>query len=120
MIYLDNNATTPIDPLVREAMLPFLGEDFGNPSSPHAPGRIAREAVEKARVQVADLLSARPPEIVFTSGGTESINTAIRGALTAIFWVQAPVYEHTVVPTVREATSWARQRLAADQVLRRG
>ncbi|MFM8885819.1 MAG: aminotransferase class V-fold PLP-dependent enzyme, partial [Chthoniobacterales bacterium] len=49
MIYLDNNATTPSDPGVREAMLPFLGENFGNPSSPHAPGRIAREAVEKAR-----------------------------------------------------------------------
>ena len=83
MIYLDNNATTPADPRVRDAMLAFLGENFGNPSSPHAPGRIAREAVEKARGQVADLLSARPSEIVFISGGTESINTAIRGALAA-------------------------------------
>lgn len=81
MIYLDNNATTPMDPRVREAMLPFLGEIFGNPSSPHAPGRVAREAVEKARGQVAALLGARSDEIVFTSGGTESINTAIRGAL---------------------------------------
>jgi cysteine desulfurase len=83
MIYLDNNATTPLDLRVREAMLPFLAENFGNPSSPHAPGRAAREAVEKARVQVAGLLDARVDEIVFTGGGTESINTAIRGALSA-------------------------------------
>lgn len=83
MIYLDNNATTPVDPRVREAMLPFLDGNFGNPSSPHAPGRAARQAVEKARAQVAALLGARPEEMVFTGGGTESINTAIRGALAA-------------------------------------
>lgn len=83
MIYLDNNATTPPDPRVREAMLPFLGRNFGNPSSPHAPGRAAHQAVEKARSQVAGLLGARADEIVFTSGGTESINTAVRGALAA-------------------------------------
>ena len=83
MIYLDNNATTPIDPRVREAMWPFLGEKFGNPSSPHAAGRAAREAVERARGQVAALLGAREEAMVFTSGGTESINTAVRGALAA-------------------------------------
>ena len=83
MIYLDNNATTPVDPRVRDAMLPFLGENFGNPSSPHAPGRAAREAVENARKQTASLIGAKPDEMVFTSGGTESINTAIRGALSA-------------------------------------
>jgi cysteine desulfurase len=83
MIYLDNNATAPVDPRVREAMLPFLGDQFGNPSSPHAAGRAAREAVEKARVQVAAWLGAREDAIVFTSGGTESINTAVRGALAA-------------------------------------
>ncbi|MFM8720370.1 MAG: cysteine desulfurase family protein, partial [Chthoniobacterales bacterium] len=100
MIYLDNNATTPIDPLVREAMLPFLGENFGNPSSPHAPGRIAREAVEKARGQVADLLSARPAEIVFTSGGTESISTAIRGALAA-----QPGKRHIVTSSIEHSAT---------------
>jgi cysteine desulfurase len=83
MIYLDNNATTPIDPRVRDAMLPFLGASFGNPSSPHAAGRVAREAMEKARAQVAALLGASAESLVFTGGGTESITTAIRGALAA-------------------------------------
>jgi len=83
MIYLDNNATTPLDPRVREVMLPFLGASFGNPSSAHAFGRIARLAVERARGQVAALLHAAPEGIIFTSGGTESINTAVRGALAA-------------------------------------
>lgn len=81
MIYLDNNATTPVDPAVREAMLPFLGGVFGNPSSAHGAGRAARAAVEEAREQVAALLDCEPGEIVFTSGGTESINTAVRSAL---------------------------------------
>jgi len=83
MIYLDNNATTPIDARVREVMWPCLGEKFGNPSSPHAAGRAARAAVEKARGQVAALIGAREEAMVFTSGGTESINTAVRGALAA-------------------------------------
>ncbi len=83
MIYLDNNATTPLDARVREAMWPFLGEKFGNPSSPHAAGRTAHEAVERARGQVAALIGARAEAMVFTSGGTESINTAVRGALAA-------------------------------------
>jgi len=83
MIYLDNNATTPIDPRVREAMLPFFGEKFGNPSSQHAAGRAAREAIAKARGQVAALLGASEDSVIFTGGGTESITTAIRGALAA-------------------------------------
>ena len=78
-IYLDYNATTPIDPAVAEAMLPFLYEHFGNPSSSHAYGAVARGAVEKARRQVAALLGARPEEIVFTSGGSEGSNTVILG-----------------------------------------
>jgi len=81
MIYLDNNATTPIAPEVRDAMLPFLDASYGNPSSAHAAGRNAREAVEYARTSVAKLLGATSAEIVFTSGGTESDNWAIRGAL---------------------------------------
>jgi cysteine desulfurase len=78
-IYLDFNATTPTDARVVEAMLPYLGVHFGNPSSPHRWGVTAREAVEQARAQVAALIACRPAEIVFTSGGSESNNLAIRG-----------------------------------------
>lgn len=81
MIYLDNNATTRIDPVVREAMLPWLDEQYGNPSGGYRFGRAARKAIEQAREQVAALVGASPDEIVFTSGGTESTNTAIRSAL---------------------------------------
>jgi cysteine desulfurase len=78
-IYLDHNATTPVLPEVLDAMLPYLRERFGNPSSGHAIGRAAREAVEEARARVAALLDCESDEIVFTSGGTESNNLAIRG-----------------------------------------
>lgn len=78
-IYLDYNATTPVDPAVAEAMLPYLHEHFGNPSSTHLYGVTTREAVEKARAQVARLIGAQPEEIVFTSGGSESNNTTILG-----------------------------------------
>lgn len=79
-VYLDYNATTPIDTVVANAMEPFLREFFGNPSSNHFYGSQTRMAVEKARKQVADLIGAYPYEIVFTSGGTESNNMAIMGA----------------------------------------
>lgn len=79
-IYLDHNATTPLLPEVVEAMLPYLREHFGNPSSGHVYGRRTREAIETARVRVASTIGAAPPEIVFTSGGTEANNLAIRGA----------------------------------------
>lgn len=82
-IYLDHNATTPILPEVLEAMLPHLGEHFGNPSSGHVYGRRAREVVEAARARVAALIGASPEEIVLTSGGTESNNLAIRGVAAA-------------------------------------
>lgn len=82
-VYLDHNATTPVDPAVLEAMLPFLSTHFGNPSSSHAWGLRARAAVEEARAQVAGLLGAGPSEVVFTSGGTESNNTAVLGAARA-------------------------------------
>ncbi len=79
-IYLDYNATTPIDPEVAEAMLPYLNEYFGNPSSSHKFGMQAKRAVEKARNQIADLLDCQTYEIIFTSCGTESNNYALKGA----------------------------------------
>jgi len=78
-IYLDYNATTPLDPLVVDAMEPFLREQFGNPSSTHAYGQVAHEAIVHARAQVARLLGATPSEITFTSGGTEATNHALKG-----------------------------------------
>jgi cysteine desulfurase len=78
-IYLDHNATTPVDPAVLDAMLPYFSADFGNAASLHTPGQRARSAVETAREQVATLLGARQQEIVFASGGTESDNHAIFG-----------------------------------------
>jgi cysteine desulfurase len=79
-IYLDNNATTAVDPAVFDAMVPWLRDHYGNPSSIYASGRAARSAVEEARSRVATLIDARPEEIFFTSCGTESINTAILSA----------------------------------------
>jgi cysteine desulfurase len=76
-IYFDNAATTPLDPVVLEAMMPYLTEKFGNPSSIYSYGREGRMAVESARKSVAKILNAHPAEIFFTSGGTESSNTAI-------------------------------------------
>ena len=72
MMYLDYNATTPLDPAVVEAMLPFLHTHFGNPASMHSFGKAAHAAVEQARDRVAMLLGAEPEEIVFTGGGSES------------------------------------------------
>lgn len=79
MIYLDHNATTPIDPEVADAMKPYLGTHYGNPSSGYSLGRAAKEALEAARSQVSELLGCRPGEVVFTSGGTESNNMVIKG-----------------------------------------
>jgi cysteine desulfurase len=78
-IYLDNAATTPTDPRVLEAMLPFFTEVYGNPSSLHAFGQEANHAIEDARYNIAAFIGAKPEEIVFTSGGTESNNCAIKG-----------------------------------------
>ena len=83
-IYLDHNAGTPVLPEVVDAMLPYLREHFGNPSSNHIYGRTMHDAVERAREQVADLIECRPGEVYFTSGGTEANNLAIRGVAAAI------------------------------------
>jgi cysteine desulfurase len=82
-IYLDYNATTPIDPAVLDAMLPYLREHFGNPSSTHEYGKNTHDAIEGARAQVAAFIGATPDEIVFTGGGTEASNHAIKGAVFA-------------------------------------
>ncbi len=80
-VYLDNAATTPLDPEVFEAMKPFMIEDFGNPSSTHAHGRKVRAAIESARKKIAEFLNCTPGEIIFTSGGTEADNCIIRSAI---------------------------------------
>ena len=86
-IYLDHAATTPIRPEVLEAMLPYLTEHQGNPSSIHASGRRARQALDEAREEIARHLGAKPREIVFTASGTEADNLAVRG----VAWPGRPV-----------------------------
>ena len=100
MIYLDYNATTPLDPAVVDAMQPYLREHFGNPSSRHAYGRVAQEAVERSRAQVAALLGAEPDAVVFTSGGTEASNHAIKGVAFAALAKSAPADVHVVTSTI--------------------
>src|SRR5947209_20271572 len=78
-VYFDYNATTPLDPQVREAMLPFLGSIYGNPSSVHHVGRQARARLDDARDRASKVLGCKPSEVIFTSGGTESTNLAIFG-----------------------------------------
>lgn len=106
-VYLDNNATTRPAPEVVEAMLPFLRESFGNPSSTHPLGQAARHAVENARTAVAALINARPQEVFFTSGGTEADNLAILGVL-----AENPKKRHIVTTAVEhEAVLRLCQRL---------
>src|SRR5688572_21741990 len=110
MIYFDNNATTAIAPEVLEAMRPFLETTYGNPSSAYGFGRAARVAVERARESVGALLGADASEIVFTSGGTESDNWAIRGALAA-----SPERKHIVTTRVEhEAVRKLCEKLETD------
>lgn len=80
-IYLDYNATCPVDERVLEAMLPYLKDNYGNPSSVHSVGKLARTGLDKAREQVASLVNAHPSQVIFTSGGTEANNMALRGVL---------------------------------------
>jgi len=102
-IYLDNAATTPLDPEVFDTMKPFMLEDFGNPSSTHAHGRKVRAAVESARKKVAELLNCTPGEIIFTSGGTEADNALITGAIKTYKIknvVSSPIEHHAVEHTL--------------------
>lgn len=102
-IYFDNAATTPIDNDVLDAMLPFFKEQFGNPSSIYSYGRETRMAIEKARKSVASILGAKPAEIFFTSGGTESTNTILNAAVTDLgckHIVSSPIEHHATLHTV--------------------
>src|SRR6267378_3535962 len=120
-VYLDYSATTPVDPRVVQAMLPYLTEKFGNASSVHYFGQEARAAVDRARRQVAALISARANEITFVSGGTEANNLAIRGLCEAADahgrHIITSQIEH---PSVRgaceamEARGWKVTRLPVD------
>jgi cysteine desulfurase len=105
MIYLDYNATTPLCEPARRAMLPFLAEKFGNPSSVHAAGREARAAIDDARDRLANLLGAKPHELIFTSGGTEANNLAIlglvrSGAVRGKHLISAKTEHHAVLNAV--------------------
>lgn len=118
-IYFDNNATTQLDPRVVEAMLPYLSGPYGNPSSLHRYGRASRDAVEQARAQVARLVNAQPGEILWTSGGTEANNLAIKGVAdhahpTRILY---GVTEHPAVMEAAEALKhrgWGIEPVAVD------
>jgi cysteine desulfurase len=101
-IYLDNAATTPIDPSVVEAMMPYLTDHFGNPSSIYSYGRENRLAIEKARKSVASILNVHPSEIFFTSGGTESSNTSIFAAVRELKCkriITSPIEHHATLHT---------------------
>ena len=95
-IYLDHAATTPLDPRVLDAMLPYLTEHHGNPSSIHASGRRARQGLDEARESIAELIGAKPREIVFTSGGTESDSLALKGAA----WAASSRGRHIITSSV--------------------
>ncbi|MBN2721141.1 MAG: cysteine desulfurase [Proteobacteria bacterium] len=104
-IYLDHNATTPLRPEVRDRMIPFLGELFGNPSSPHSFGQDVKPHFQEARQRIADQLGAPPSQVVFTSGGTESDNAAIKGVAFASGkgHIVTTLIEH---PAVLQTVSW--------------
>src|SRR5579863_3601483 len=102
-IYFDNAATTPLDGRVLEAMMPYMTEKFGNPSSIYSYGRECRMAVETARKTVAKILNAHPAEIFFTSGGTESSNTAITASIRDLdcrHIISSPIEHHATLHTI--------------------
>src|SRR2546427_1339083 len=124
-VYLDHAATTPVDPEVAEAMGRILRETHGNPSSIYAEGRAARAAVGRARDEVAAAINAEPGEIVFTSGGTEADNLALRGALKARRderdgLVTTAIEHHAVIDTARDLEQYAHVRLTIVGVDRHG
>ena len=122
-IYFDNAATTSLDPLVLEAMMPFLTEKFGNPSSIYSYGRETRMAVEQARKSVAKNLGARPSEIFFTSGGTESSNTVLHAAVYDLgckHIITSPIEHHATLHTVEFLAKTAGVEVSYVQILPSG
>src|SRR5438270_9806100 len=124
-VYLDHAATTPVDPEVAEAMARVLRDTHGNPSSIYAEGRAARAAVDRARDEVAAAINADPSEIVFTSGGTEADNLALRGALKARRderdgLVTSAIEHHAVIDTARDLERYVHVRVDIVGVDRQG
>src|ERR1700754_2906001 len=122
-IYLDNAATTPLDPEVFEAMKPFLMEDFGNPSSTHSHGRKVRAAIESARKKIADLLNCTPGEIIFTSGGTEADNAILVSSIHTYgiaHVISSPLEHHAVEHTLKNLEKQGKIRLSMVNVDRLG
>jgi cysteine desulfurase len=122
-IYFDNAATTPIDHDVLEAMLPFFKEQFGNPSSIYSYGRETRMAIENARKSVASILGAKPSEIFFTSGGTESTNTALNAAIIDLACkhiISSPIEHHATLHTVEHLAKLHSIKLSYVSILPNG
>lgn len=121
-VYFDHNATTRVDDAVMEAMLPFFQQEFGNPSSRHAYGTVARRAINKAREQVAAAIGVQPVQVIFTSGGSEANNLFIRGTADSLkpgnIFISAIEHPCILQPTLelarRTSETWAMQRLAVD------
>src|SRR3954462_4355945 len=114
-IYMDNAATTSLDPVVLEAMMPYFTDKFGNPSSIYSYGRESRLAIENARKSVAKILNAHPAEIFFTSGGTESSNTAISAAVRDLGCtriVTSEVEHHATLHTVQHLQRFREAKLS--------
>lgn len=114
-VFLDNAATTRLDPRVLEAMMPFLTDSFGNPSSIHSHGRVVRTALEKARKTVASLLNTSPADVFFTSGGTEADNTAIRSSIETFgltHAISSPLEHHAVLHTLEHLAEQGSIRLS--------
>lgn len=122
-IYFDNAATTPLAPEVLEAMMPYLTEKFGNPSSIYSYGRETRLAIEQARKSVAKNLGAKPAEIFFTSGGTESSNTVLNAAITDLgckHIISSPIEHHATLHTVSHLAKLHNLKLSFVQILPNG
>jgi cysteine desulfurase len=122
-IYFDNAATTALDPIVLEAMMPFLTEKFGNPSSIYSYGRETKMAIEAARKSVAKIINAKPAEVFFTSGGTESTNTAILGAVNDLgctHIISSAIEHHATLHTVEALAKKGKVKLSFVKLLPNG
>ena len=122
-IYFDNAASTPLDPVVLESMMPFLSEQFGNPSSIYSYGRETKMAIEQARKSVAKILGARPAEIFFTSGGTESSNTILHAAIENLgctHIISSPIEHHATLHTVQHLAKKENVQLSIVNILPNG